>query len=373
MANICDYLREHGERKISKEAPFSEADQLILARFSYLPFPKIKIGAFETIGSIAKKMSLLASEDFCWPDDEEYIKLLRYTKRFAKMRVSHFVRNDDKDLEKQFSAITIHLNFQRAYLSFFGTDSSITGWKEDFNMAVLDKIPAQIEALEYLKRINRRFLWKKLYLGGHSKGGNVAIFAAIHASDGIQEKIQAVYNYDGPGIRKDLVDQDTGSVQVLEKIHSFVPQESVIGRLFEHREGLTIVLSTAKNLYQHDIYSWQVNGNKFIRSKTTKRGDMINRTINKWMQTASQDEIRIFINGMFEIFASVKLNNPIELMREWKHFGPKILKEFMNTPKEKKKVISEVWRKLGESLIRSQIEQNELLVKFNKTFRQKKK
>ena len=373
MANICDYLREHGERKISKEAPFSEVDQLILARFSYLPFPKIKIGAFETIGSIAKKMSLLSSEDFCWPDDEEYIKLLGQTKRFAKMRVSHYIRNDDKDLEKQFSAITIHMNFQRAYLSFFGTDSSITGWKEDFNMAVLDKIPAQIEALEYLKRISRRFFWKKLYLGGHSKGGNVAIFAAIHASDGIQEKIQAVYNYDGPGIRKDLVDQDTGPVQVLEKIHSFVPQESVIGRLFEHREGLTIVLSTAKNLYQHDIYSWQVNGNKFVRSKTTKRSDMINRTINKWMQTASQEEVKIFINGMFEIFASVKLNNPIELMREWKHFGPKILKEFMNVPKEKKKVISEVWRKLGESLIRSQIEQNELLVKFNKTFRQKKK
>ena len=373
MANINDYLREWGGLKISKEAPFSEADQLTLARFSYLPFNKIELDTFETIGSIAKKMSLLSSEDFCWPDDEEYIKLLGQTKRFAKMRVSHYVRNDDKDLEKQFSAIVIHLNFQRAYLSFFGTDSSITGWKEDFNMAILDKIPAQIEALEFLRRISHKFFWKKLYLGGHSKGGNVAIFAAIHASDYIQEKIEAVYNYDGPGIRKDLADQDTGSVQVLEKIHSFVPQESIIGRLFEHREGLTIVLSNAKNLYQHDIYSWQIQGNKFIRSKTTKRSDMINRTINKWMQSASRDEIKIFINGMFEIFASVSLNNPIELMREWKHFGPKILKEFINTPKEKKKAISEVWRKLGESLIRSQIEQNELLVKFNKTFRPKKK
>ena len=91
------------------------------------------------------------------------------------------------------------------------------------------------------------------------------------------------------------------------------------------------------------------------------------------MQTASRDEIRIFINGMFEIFSSVELNNPIELMKEWKHFGPKILKEFMNTPKEKKKVISESWRKRGESMIRSQIEQNDLLIKFNKTFRPKGK
>ena len=100
---------------------------------------------------------------------------------------------------------------------------------------------------------------------------------------------------------------------------------------------------------------------------------MINRAINKWMQDASREEIKIFVNGMFEIFSSVELNNTIELMREWKHFAPKILKEFMNTPKEKKKIISEIWRKLGESLIRSQIEQNELLIKFNKAFKTKEK
>ena len=222
-------------------------------------------------------------------------------------------------------------------------------------------------------RSNSSSNWKKLYLGGHSKGGHVAVFAAIHVSDHTQKKIQAVYNYDGPGIRKDLAAQDLGSFQILDRIHTFVPQESIIGRLFEHREGLTIVHSTAKNVYQHDIYSWQVEGNKLLRSKTTKRSDMINRAINKWMQDASCEEIKIFVNGMFEIFSSVELNNPMELMREWKNFAPKILKEFMNTPKEKKKIISEIWRKLGESLIRSQIEQNELLTKFNKTFKNKEK
>lgn len=373
MANINDYLRDMGEQRISKKAPFSEADQLILARISYLPFHKIKLGLFETIASVADKMHSLPASAFGWPDDQQLIKLLGQSKRFCKMRISNFVRHNDKDLEKQFSAVLIHLNLERAFLSFYGTDSSLTGWKEDFNLAFLDQIPAQIEALEYLKMIHRRFFWKKLYLGGHSKGGHVSIFAAIHASDHIQKKIQAVYNYDGPGIRKDLAAQDLGSFKILERIHTFVPQESIIGRLFEHREGLTVVHSTAKNVYQHDIYSWQIEGNRLVRSKTTKRGDIINRAINNWMQTASRDEIRIFINGMFEIFSSVELNNPIELMKEWKRFGPKILKEFMNTPKEKKKVISEIWRKLGESMIRSQIEQNDLLIKFNKTFRSKGK
>lgn len=373
MANVNDYLRKMGAQKISKKAPFSEADQLILARISYLPFHKIRLTSFETIASVAEKMKKLPASAFGWPDDRKLIELLGQSKRFERMRVSDFVRHNDKNLEKQFSAITIHLNIERAYLSFYGTDSSLTGWKEDFNLAFLDQIPAQIEALEYLKQIRRKFFWKKLYLGGHSKGGHVAIFAAIHVSDHTQKKIQAVYNYDGPGIRKDLAAQDLGSFQILGRIHTFVPQESIIGRLFEHREGLTIIHSTAKNVYQHDIYSWQVEGNKLLRSKTTKRSDMINRAINKWMQDASREEIKIFVNGMFEIFSSVELNNPIELMREWKHFAPKILKEFMNTPKEKKKIISEIWRKLGESLIRSQIEQNELLIKFNKAFKTKEK
>ena len=369
MANINDYLSVAGAQKISKKAPFSEADQLILARISYLPFHKIKLGLFETIASVADKMHELPASAFGWPDDRKLIELLGQSRRFNKMRISNFVRHNDEALEKQFSAVTIHLNLQRAYLSFYGTDSSLTGWKEDFNLAFLDNIPAQIEALEYLKKVSLKFFWKKLYLGGHSKGGHVSIFAAIHAADHVQKRIQAVYNYDGPGIRKDLVEQDLGSFKILERINTFVPQESIIGRLFEHREGLMIVHSTAKNVYQHDIYSWQIEGNKLVRSKTTKRSNMINRAINQWMQNASREEIKIFINGMFEIFSSVELNNPIELMREWKHFGPKILKEFMNTPKEKKKAISDIWLKLGESLIRSQIEQSEILAKFNKTFK----
>ena len=373
MPNINDYIKSHGDIKFSKKSTLNEADQLILARFSYLPFEKISLNKVETIASIANKMSQLHKQDFCWPDDEEYIRLLGKTKRFSNMLVTNYEKNDDPDLERQFSAITIHLKKNLAYLSFFGTDSSITGWKEDFNLAVLDKIPAQIEALNYLKRVSRKYFWKKLYLGGHSKGGNVAIFAAIHAPDRLQKRIQAVYNYDGPGIRKDLVKQDLGTFKILERIHSFVPQESVIGRLFEHREGLTVVHSIAKNIFQHDIYSWQIAETKFVRSKTTKRSDLINRTINRWMQSASPNEISIFIDGMFEIFTSVNLHNPIELMKEWKHFGPKIIREFINTPKEKKKIISDVWRKLGESLIRSQIEHNDLLIKFNKTFKQKTK
>ena len=369
MANINDYLKDYGETKLSKLAPLNELDQLILARFSYLPFKKIKLLKRETIGTIAQKMSVLKKSDFRWPEDQEYIELLGSSKRFAKMRISDYVNNDDSNLERQFSAVTIHLNLRLLYISYFGTDESITGWKEDFNLAVLEEIPAQVEGHNYLKRVELRYFWKKIHMGGHSKGGNVAIFAAIKAKDRIQKKIQGVYNYDGPGLRKKIADKDTGSFKILKRIHSFIPQESVIGRLFEHQEGLTVVYSVAENVYQHDIYSWQIKNRGFVRSKTTKRGDLINHTINKWMQSATQEEMKIFIDGMFEIFTTVKLNNPIELMREWKRFAPKIVKEFLNTPKEQKKAISDIWWRLGESLIRSRIEQSELLAKFNRTFK----
>lgn len=373
MANINDYLKWRKDIKIAKKTPFNELDQLILARFSYLPFHRINLEKVETISSIAQKMQKLPKNSYCWPDDQEFLRLLGKSRRFSEMKVTNYVKNNSRELERQFSAVTIHLDFMHCYLSYFGTDDSITGWKEDFNLAFLEEIPAQKEALEYLRNRAKHFFWKRIYLGGHSKGGNIATYAAIKSSDVIQKRISGVYNYDGPGLSSSLVKQDTGDFKILNKIQSFVPQESIIGRLFEHKEAVVVVHSEAKNIFQHDIYSWQVETDRFARSKYTKKSDLINKAVNKWIQSASRSEFETFVNGMFVIFSSAEVNNPIELMRKWRHFAPKLLKEYLNTPREKKKVIAEVWRKLGESLIHSQIEQSGTFDKINKLFKKQPK
>ena len=367
MSNINDYLKWRGDISL-KYDELNEIDELILARYSYFPFFKIEMESEETISDISKKMSKFTDDEYNYLGDMEMNELIGKSARFKNLKVTDYKESNDQDEEKQFSAITITLNDEVKYISFLGTDKSIIGWKEDFNLSFTQDIPAQIEALKYANNIMKKYPNSKFIFGGHSKGGNNAIYAAINSSLENKARIIKVLNYDGPGFPEEIIESDK-FIQIKEKIHTYLPQESIIGRIMDQGGKVTVVTSTEKNIYQHDIYSWQIKNRSFVRSKTTKRGDLINHTINKWMQSATQEEMKIFIDGMFEIFTTVKLNNPIELMREWKRFAPKIVKEFLNTPKEQKKAISDIWWRLGESLIRSRIEQSELLAKFNRTFK----
>ena len=189
--NILDYLKEN-QKRISETAEITELDELAFARISYLPFHKIKRQLDLTkrnfkISEIAEAMKDLPTSAFGWPDDEKFIQLLGESPRFQNLKVGFFVRKNNKQLEKQFSAVTIQINFFTMYVSFFGTDGTLFGWKEDFNMSFLSEIPAQKEALNYLNQISRRYFYKNFYLGGHSKGGNLSIYCAIMASDRLQK------------------------------------------------------------------------------------------------------------------------------------------------------------------------------------------
>ncbi len=354
MPNLNSYIISHSKWRIGFFHPLNDVDAMVFARFSYLPFSKIKMDERETVGSICTKMSNhLKIDDYCWPDDYEFVNNLKNARRFKNKRVSDYKRVNNRSIEKQFSAITIHLNHFEMYLSFFGTDDSITGWKEDFNLAFLDHIPAQTEAQKYLETLRKAYPLKKMRLGGHSKGGNLAIYASVTADDAVQKRMLKVYNFDGPGLRKGTAALDTGTEKVINKIHSFIPQGSVIGRLFEHNEKVTVVKSGAKNLYQHDIYSWQVRGNRVVESKTTKASDLADKTITKWLETASKDDQKVFINSMFKVLASADINSPLELRDKWFKAMPTMLKTFHTLPKEKKKVVMAVWKKLGSSFLKA--------------------
>lgn len=359
MSNINNYLIAHGRKRMNLFHPFNEIDALILARFSYLPLHKIKLDERETIGSICQKMTeTLKTEDYCWPDDEEFADNLKNSRRFSHKRVSDFVRRNSKSLEKQFSAVTIHVNHFEMYLSFFGTDDSIVGWKEDFNLAFLDHIPAQLEAKKYLDAVSEQYKFKKMRLGGHSKGGNLAIYASVTADDALQRRMIQIYNYDGPGLRKGTIALDTGEEKVIHKIQSIIPQGSVIGRLFEHNERVTVIKSEAKYLYQHDIYSWQIMNKRFVRAKATKTSDLADRTITMWLESASKQDKKIFINSLFKVLASADVNNPLELKAKWLKAMPTMLKTYKDLPKDKRKIVMTVWKKLGSSFLRARKDDN---------------
>lgn len=349
MANINDYLDWRGDIPISKEFPFNEVDNMILARFSYLIFDKIIMEEKETIESIYKKMRDFKNEEFNYNGDKELITKLGQSTRFKDMVVTDYVKNNDSEIEKQFSAITVHNSKKEMYISFFGTDKSIVGWKEDFNISFMENIPSQTEGVEYTKMIAEKYPRERIRIGGHSKGGNIAIYAAITVPEKIQKRIIDVVNYDGPGFNMKKVNENKGK-DILNKIFTFIPQESIFGRIMEHAEKCEVILSIEKGVYQHDIYSWQVLRDKMVRAESlTDESNRINNKITNWLENTTPGQRKIFVDSVFEIFYSTEANNFEEI--NWIKNVPIIISAYKGLSPEDRKTLIEMITLFGKYFI----------------------
>lgn len=342
MANIKDYLLWRGDLPINRKFKFNEIDSMILARFSYLLFDKINIAPKEKIASISEKMKDIDNEQFLYNGDKELITYLGKSKRFKDLYVTDYIKINDREIEKQFAAITIHISNREIYISFIGTDMTIYGWKEDFNMAFMDNVPCQISGKEYLERIAKKYPNKKILIGGHSKGGNVAIYSAITTQEKIQKRIIKVYNYDGPGFNKNIINK-YGNDIIMNKIETYIPQDSIIGRLLSHNEKTTVVLSTEKGILQHDIYSWQVLKDDLIKlEKNTETSEVIDRTLTDWLETTTVEQRKAFVDLVFELFYSTDADTFIEISKSFSTSIPKMLKKYGKISAEDKKIMTQM-------------------------------
>lgn len=342
MANINDYIKWRGDIPLNKDYPFNEIDSMILARFSYLIFNQIQMEDEETIENISVKMKKIENDEFRYNGDKDLITNLGKSNRFKKMKVTDFVENNEKENEKQFGAIVIHINDKELYISYIGTDDSIYGWKEDFNMAFMDNVPCQIEGKEYLEKIANKYKNKKLRIGGHSKGGNVAIYSSIIVDKKIQNRIIKVYNYDGPGFSKEIAEKYSKEM-IIEKIETYFPQDSIIERIMNHEEKCSVVLSNEKGILQHDIYSWQVLGTNLIYSaKLTKASEIMNSAVTSWLTNTSSEQRKIFIDTIFELFYSTDANTFKEISKNLMGNLSVILKKYGQISKEDRKTITTI-------------------------------
>ena len=351
MSNINDYLLWRGDIKINDNFKFNEVDSMILARFSYLRFDKIELESAETIESISKKMKDFANEEFLYNGDKELITNLGLSKRFNCMTITDWEQNSDNETEKQFGAITIHISDKELYVSYIGTDCTINGWKEDFNMAFMHNVPCQIAGKIYLEEIAKKYPEKRIRIGGHSKGGNVAIYSAIAASEDVKKRIIKVDNYDGPGFNKEIIEEYAKS-QILDKIETYLPQDSIIGRILNHKEKTTVVLSLEKGIYQHDIYSWQILRDKPIKlEKNTSMSEDVNKTITAWLETTDVYQRKIFIDSLFDLFFSTEANTFGDISKNLSIAIPKILQKYKEIPQEDKKTATNMLKLFISSYI----------------------
>lgn len=245
------------------------------------------------------------------------IKMFRYikdTRRYGDLFLYNYIYKSG-DVE-QFSAVTIEINSKLIYVSFEGTDHLISGWREDFMMSYMFPVISQRRAIDY---INKNFLFrgKKIILGGHSKGGNLAVVAGMYANFLVRDKIIKIYNNDGPGLLKEQFESKQYQ-SIKEKIVHIVPDSSVVGLLLLHDKNYKVIKSFKKGLWAHDLFTWVVHDKEFMKSKLNSFNELFEDELIDWLNKYDRDERKRFVDSLFDIFDRAKVDSLVDIMENKK-------------------------------------------------------
>lgn len=322
MSNMMDYLEWRGDLSFTV-APFNAVDNLILSELAYMDYSGIVTGrglplaeAAEQYFADRREKKLENTALFQAEALGPLLEAASKAPRFAGVRMFCQARRMDLDRETQFAAVSFDLGEAGVYLAFSGTDDSLVGWKEDFNMSFMDAVPGQVMACDYLRQVAADCPASKLMLGGHSKGGNLAVYAALHAEPLLATRIAAVYNNDGPGFRDSQLQGPAYEV-IRNRMHTIVPQSSVIGMLLEHDEEYRVVHSTQNGILQHDAFSWQVVRDDFEElSRSSAAVELNEKTLKNAIGAMDRDQLEKFTNAVFEILTAGGATTTTELVEE---------------------------------------------------------
>lgn len=338
MANMMDYLAWRGDVALGY-SPFNDVDSLILSSLSYLTYPAEE----GLLRDLALSVPQVDRNQFAFVHEiRAMLSAAALTERFAGVRMRNPVAVTDQDRDMQFAAVTFDLPDGMSYVAFRGTDSTIVGWREDFNMAFESPIPAQTAAVKYLTEAAAATTGP-LIIGGHSKGGNLAVYAAAHADEDIQRRIRTVYSFDGPGL-DDATMASEGYANIARRIRSFVPQQSVVGLLMTYHPEYTVVKSDGVSLLQHDSFTWQVLGTDFIAvTELDVSSQLVDQTVHAWLSQVSKEQRQVFVSTIFDILEASGATTVKELLRDIPGRLPAVLKALQKVDFETAKMIITLW------------------------------
>lgn len=329
MKDIIEYAENFGERDFDAKA-FNYVDSLILSQFSYLKLDRLVpcVGTCRESVAISDLKDMPDSEDMF--SDERYAKsfrkfydVLAKSRRFGDIRLNHYINLINRKWEMQFSAVTCYLPDGSVHVVYRGTDETLIGWKEDFNMAYITPIPAQVKAVDYLNYVAER-IRGDFSVEGHSKGGNLAVYAAMKCPKATCDRIVAIYSHDGPGFPEAALSEDD-FMRVKSRIVKLVPRSSIIGMLLQSQEEYQVIASKSFGILQHDPFNWIVDGDDFIYlPEIAEHCKIKNATINEWAAGTDATDLRKFVDIIFDVFTKAGITdlnelggNPIELMKKF--------------------------------------------------------
>ena len=354
--SIVEYVQEQMERFDS--LPFNAVDSLVLSQLAYMHLGDAVPGV-EYQRHPVRIADLYKAEYF-----ENYLDDVRDAKsnrkllyalcaspRYRDIKVNYFIDNIDEELEKQFSAMTFILPDSKIYIAFRGTDSTIVGWKEDFNLFFQTVIPGHISAHHYIQVVANR-LDGPIYVGGHSKGGNLALYSAAFADKNIQDRIVTIFNHDGPGLSPEI-QQMEGYTDLNEKVETTVPQASLFGLIFA-TDDFQVVKSDRMGIMQHDPFSWEICGDDFIYAEGLKKGtNKLIFTLYDLMKHLDAADREVFIDTVFNIISAPGVSSfsdwPLMAIKEFDSMIDTLKNIDSQTAEKMKTVLFELAKSVGKN------------------------
>ena len=369
--NMNEYLKWRGDLTFDRD-PFNDVDNLILAQLAYVDYDGIvfesrdypmpikdvcrRYWEIHTVEEIRNRESFSKRSPFLLRPAAE-------SKRFGNTKMCGYVNFVSKSAEAQMSAVQFELEDGTVYVAFRGTDETLIGWKEDFNLSYMSSTEGQKLAVDYLRK-NFSDTTLKLRVGGHSKGGNFAAFASSFAGARVQKQILAVYCNDSPGFRDEVTSRPEYK-EIMDRTINIIPQDSIIGRLLNGGRSATVVRSSRKGIMQHDALSWEVLGNRFVNTQRSGDSIYLEKVLNEWLENVDDAARRVFVDQIFGILQALGADT----LKDMKDISLRDLADAIQMvkglPKEQQSEMSDVIKKLvasGSKNFYEEMEQRDGLV-----------
>ena len=355
MGNLITYVQQY-EAQTFQEKLVTDIDILVLTEIAYLPFDEIVSSSFEektaiSLNQLGKEFETIKEKEHKnnpFMITKERIQLLDVVSkslRFKDVKVFGFMNDIDDELTKQFAAVCYQWEEESRWIIFRGTDESLTGWKEDFMMTYSDLIPAQIDAIEYLRKQAELFSGS-LNISGHSKGGNLSLYASAMQEEDIQHRIQQIYCWDAPGVHRSILNTE-GYQRVVSKAKRYIPQDSIVGLMLESQVPYHIIESQGSGISQHSALMWNIEEDYFVElTELTRNSQLTDQTFKQWTEVVSDEDLKLFFDTFFELIFEMGVETVNDVYYNFRMYMRQFFEKAYQMDTEKREILLRVGRLL---------------------------
>ena len=355
MGNLITYVQQYGSQTFEDKL-LTDIDALVLTEIAYLPFDEIVPQSFDvteaiSIGQLGKEFAKVQEKQqehnpfMITSERIQLLELVSKSQRYKDIKVFGFMNDIDDELTKQFAAVSYQWEEENRWIVFRGTDESLTGWKEDFMMTYSDLIPAQMDAIEYLKKQAETFSGT-LNVSGHSKGGNLSLYAGAMQEEAVQNRIERIYCWDAPGVHRSILNTE-GYQRVVSKAKRYIPQDSIVGLMLESQVPYHIIESQGSGISQHSALMWNIEDDHFVElTELTKNSQLTDQTFKQWTEAVSDEDLKLFFDTFFELFFEMGVETVNDVYYNFRLYMQKFFEKAYQMDTEKREILLRVGRLL---------------------------